>query len=55
MADGIYSPLRQEDRFSILVIIGVTEYGYNKVVTLEDGYQELEAYQTKFLNGLRAP
>ncbi|MGP1924396.1 MAG: hypothetical protein ACTS73_05765 [Arsenophonus sp. NEOnobi-MAG3] len=43
MADDIYSHLRQDDCFFLLLIIGVTKHGPKKLVVVEDVYQESEA------------
>ncbi|MGP1923580.1 MAG: hypothetical protein ACTS73_01065 [Arsenophonus sp. NEOnobi-MAG3] len=38
--------------FSCLVIIGITEHRYKKVIAGKDAYRELEANLAKLLNGL---
>lgn len=52
-ADGIYSTLRREDdRLSLLVIIGVNEPGEKPLLALADGYRETKA---DTLTGKTAP
>ncbi|MGP1924216.1 MAG: hypothetical protein ACTS73_04755 [Arsenophonus sp. NEOnobi-MAG3] len=43
MADGINSPVRQNNRLCLLIIISLTKHGCKKLVAVEDSYLELEA------------
>lgn len=45
--DGIYSNVRIDDRFCLLVISGVSDHGRKELVAVEDGYCESDASPTR--------
>ncbi len=52
-ADGVYSQVRLDGRFCLLVIIGITEHGRKEFVAVEDSYRESEASWKELLTALR--
>lgn len=52
-ADGIYCPVRMDDRQCLLVIIGATEDGHKELVALEGGIRESEQSWAELLLDLK--
>lgn len=53
-ADGVYCHVRMDDKFCLLVIIGVDDTGRKEVLAVLDGHRESEASWTKLIEQLRA-